>query len=284
MVQAQWTANKYKVYYNANRGNRYTTNTTSQKSQTCTYDKTYHYLGNSTFNAYWTVKFDPNGGTVSTKSRNLYSTLSNWGTNRACGAAFKNLTSTDNGTVNLNAQWTNTAIGELPTPTRTGYTFKGWYTSPTGGTKISTTTVPTGHTTYYAQWTENKYDIAFDLNKGTGSTDPILDGSKTPSNVTLKYTEHKKINNPTRAGYTFKGWEITNYTAATACFTDGKNIGHISPTPADGAQWTPGHALAGFNEFYSLGCDLAEFVKLQKKNFSKDVQVEYARNFFNEFG
>ena len=38
-----------------------------------------------------------------------------------------------------------------------------------------------------------------------------------------------------------------------------------------------------FNEFYSLGCDLAEFVKLQKKNFSKDVQVEYARNFFNEF-
>ena len=38
-----------------------------------------------------------------------------------------------------------------------------------------------------------------------------------------------------------------------------------------------------FNEFYSLGCDLAKFVKLQKKNFSKDVQVEYARNFFNEF-
>ncbi len=38
-----------------------------------------------------------------------------------------------------------------------------------------------------------------------------------------------------------------------------------------------------FNEFYSLGCDLAEFVKLQKENFSKDVQVEYARNFFNEF-
>ena len=38
-----------------------------------------------------------------------------------------------------------------------------------------------------------------------------------------------------------------------------------------------------FNEFYSLGCDLAEFVKLQKENFSKDVQVEYARKFFNEF-
>ena len=38
-----------------------------------------------------------------------------------------------------------------------------------------------------------------------------------------------------------------------------------------------------FNEFYSLGCNLAEFIKLQKENFSKDVQVEYARNFFNEF-
>ena len=57
----------------------------------------------------------------------------------------------------------NTELGELSTPTRTGYTFAGWYTEPTGGTQISSTTLtPANNTTYYAHWTINKYYI--DLN------------------------------------------------------------------------------------------------------------------------
>ena len=31
-------------------------------------------------------------------------------------------------------------LGALPTTSRTGYTFKGWYTAASGGTKIATTT------------------------------------------------------------------------------------------------------------------------------------------------
>ena len=54
-------------------------------------------------------------------------------------------------------------LSSLPTPTRTGYTFNGWYTAPLGGTKIATTTaVPSSNTTYYAHWTVNKYYL--DLN------------------------------------------------------------------------------------------------------------------------
>ncbi len=45
------------------------------------------------------------------------------------------------------------AIGTLPTATRSGYTFNGWYTSATGGTKITTATVVTKNVTYYAQFT-----------------------------------------------------------------------------------------------------------------------------------
>ena len=57
----------------------------------------------------------------------------------------------------------NTELGELSTPTRPGYTFAGWYTEPTGGTQISSTTLtPADNTTYYAHWTINKYYI--DLN------------------------------------------------------------------------------------------------------------------------
>jgi uncharacterized repeat protein (TIGR02543 family) len=46
-----------------------------------------------------------------------------------------------------------TAIGTLPTVTRTGYTFNGWYTAESGGTKIDSTTMLTTDVMYYAQWT-----------------------------------------------------------------------------------------------------------------------------------
>jgi uncharacterized repeat protein (TIGR02543 family) len=45
--------------------------------------------------------------------------------------------------------------GSLPTPARTGYTFNGWYTAPTGGSKVtsSTTVNTTGNRILYARWT-----------------------------------------------------------------------------------------------------------------------------------
>ena len=49
-----------------------------------------------------------------------------------------------------------TTLGTLPTDSREGYTFNGWYTDVTGGTQISSTTsVPSKDTTYYAQWSPN---------------------------------------------------------------------------------------------------------------------------------
>ena len=47
------------------------------------------------------------------------------------------------------------AIGALPTPTRSGYTFAGWFTAASGGTKVLATTVVPGNATYYAHWTKN---------------------------------------------------------------------------------------------------------------------------------
>ena len=45
-------------------------------------------------------------------------------------------------------------LTRLPTPTRSGsYTFKGWYTAASGGTKVTASTVFTENTTIYAQWT-----------------------------------------------------------------------------------------------------------------------------------
>lgn len=101
----------------------------------------------------------------------------------------------------------NTALGTLPTCSRTGYTFLGWYTTSSGGTKISTTTVVTKDITYYAQWSINSYTLTFNPNGGT----------VTPTSKDLEYNSaYGTLPTPTRASnvqytYTFAGW----YTAAT---------------------------------------------------------------------
>jgi len=92
--------------------------------------------------------------------------------------------------------------GELPTPTRTGYAFIGWYTAPSGGTQVtaSTTVTATSDHTLYAQWTANTYTV--ELN---------ADGDCVYVTVTYgsPYGDLPTPNPPT--GYSFSGW----YTAAS---------------------------------------------------------------------
>ena len=45
------------------------------------------------------------------------------------------------------------AIGTLPTATRVGYEFDGWFTSSSGGDQITESTIVNGDTTYFAHWT-----------------------------------------------------------------------------------------------------------------------------------
>ena len=98
-----------------------------------------------------TVTFDANGGSVSEGSRQV----------------------TEGST-----------IGTLPTPTRSGYTFKGWYTSKTGGTQISASTTINGTVTYYAQWTANQQYYWY-----VGTTKPTsISQASTVSSYPAEYT------------------------------------------------------------------------------------------------
>ncbi len=45
-------------------------------------------------------------------------------------------------------------LSSLPTPTREGYTFDGWFTAASGGTEVTTSTAFTGDGTVYARWTQ----------------------------------------------------------------------------------------------------------------------------------
>ena len=61
------------------------------------------------------------------------------------------------------------SYGTLPTPTRSGYTFAGWYTSPSGGTPVTVSTVVslTADQTLYAQWTGVSVPLATALDNTT---------------------------------------------------------------------------------------------------------------------
>jgi len=127
--------------------------------------------GNQTLYAGWsandyTVTFNANNGSVSTKSKSV----------------------------------THASIyGTLPTPTRTGYTFSGWYTAKSGGSKVtaSSTVNITANTTLYARWTAKKYTVKFNANSGSVST----------KNKTVTYAStYGTLPSPTRSKYTFSGW------------------------------------------------------------------------------
>jgi uncharacterized repeat protein (TIGR02543 family) len=88
--------------------------------------------------------------------------------------------------------------GDLAVVIRTGYTFNGWFTALTGGTKVeTTTTINNSDHTLYAQWTINQYNISFDSAGGT----PV-------ESITQNYGTAVAVPvNPTKEGHTFKGWQ-----------------------------------------------------------------------------
>ena len=114
-----------------------------------------------------TVRLNPNGGTVSTKSKNV-----------TIGKTY----------------------GTLPTPTRTGYDFDGWYTRESSGIKVDkNTAVGTNPpTTLYAHWKGKKYTVTLDANGGTVSM---------ASRTATYGSEYPALPDATRTGgYTFDGW------------------------------------------------------------------------------
>ena len=62
------------------------------------------------------------------------------------------------------------SVGSLTTPSKTGYSFQGWYTSSSGGSKISSSTVITSSVTYYAHWSAASYTVTFNGNGGTSTS------------------------------------------------------------------------------------------------------------------
>ena len=98
-------------------------------------------------------------------------------------------------------------LASLPTPTRSSYSFNGWYTEKSGGTKVTTDTVFHAKTTVYAHWTYTGggyyyppvtyYTLRFET--GGGSDISSVQGTY---NAYIDLTQYV----PTWRGHTFTGW------------------------------------------------------------------------------
>ena len=100
----------------------------------------------------------------------------------------------------------------LPTPTRKGYTFAGWYANEglTDPAVTSITHGSTGDKQFWAKWTANTYTVQFD---GNGNTD---DGTMTGQSFTYDEAQNLKANTYTRA------FTVTyNYNGATGGNSEG---------------------------------------------------------------
>lgn len=171
------TTRHFKVSYNANGGTGAPSAQTKKYGQTLTLSSTTPTRSAETVGTY-TVTYNANGGSVSPTSAKATRTSSysfaSWntkadgsGTSKAAGASY-----TSNAAATFYAQWTAsspvTSSVTLPTPTRSGYAFDGWYNAATGGTRVGgagSSYTPASSITLYAQWTGTASTIS-----ATGST------------------------------------------------------------------------------------------------------------------
>ena len=114
------------------------------------------------------------------------------------------------------------------TPTRSGYTFKGWSTS-SSATSASYSAggsfTTNANTTLYAVWQKNAattYTVSYNANGGTGAP-----SSQTKThNVTLTL----RTTTPTRSGYSFLGWSTSSTATSPTYYAGGSYTANASAT------------------------------------------------------
>ena len=231
-LYAQWAANTYTIKFN---GNGATSGSMEDLSMT------YGTPKNLTSNVFSKTGYTFMGWGIS--ASDALADYSN-------GQSVNNLTTTNGGIVNLYAIWrkeikitysANGGMGEPGSqtgyaynsdtstniilsstkPTRTGYTFKGWSTSPTATTvtyQPNTLYSFSESTILYAVWDANSYTLTINPNGGT------YNGKTENTTVTQDYGTIYTVANPTPpSGYkvTFNG---NNGTPETSSLTSTKSF------------------------------------------------------------
>ena len=209
---AQWTANAcaYTVHFDSNGGS----GTMADQEITC--GETTKLNPNKFIGPELTVTYDYHGATSGDDepSATVYKPFGVWEDNVVeelhDDEEEINYSVSNGATVTMTAQWNWYPSITLPTPEKTGYTFNGWYTEETGGTKKGeggASFNPAGDITLHAQWTANTYTVTFQDTEADGghvwwSSDfaygetPVYGGTETPAKA-----------DDSQYSYEFAGWK-----------------------------------------------------------------------------
>jgi len=258
-LQARWIAKTYTVNYNTDGGKPETITAKDVKWN----DTNLLPPGNSptkagyTFGG-WNVT---DGGSVTNVTNSMaYSSLATndsamsitltaqWTTNSYTVTFDKNTTdATAWPTPESKSVTYDAAYGALATISRDGYTFDGWYTAITGGMKVTDTTIVTnaGDNTLYAHWTAKTYTVNYNTDGGTPATIDAKTG------VLWSGTNLLPPSNPTKAGFNFAGWKLTD--GGSPLWNVSNNIAFSGLATNDSvtsitltAQWTSTSTTGGF--------------------------------------
>ena len=186
---AHWTANEYAVSFDPNGGQ------VSMSEIKVHYDSKYGVLPEPARIGYSFAGWRLNGANVIQNT--IVRTASDHVLTAAWTANRYSVTYNPNGGSVSSSSKTVTfdsAYGQLPVPTRTGYTFAGWLL---GDEIVSANTVvaTAGNHELVAQWTVNQYLVTFNANGGVGGTSALMDyGADIIAPVVV------------REGCTFDGW------------------------------------------------------------------------------
>ena len=200
-LYAKWTPNNYTVTFNPQSGT-----TSDPTTKEVTFDDAYGTLATTTRTGYtfdgWYTATEGGGAEVTTTT--VLSTASNHTLYAKWVPINYTITYQLNGGANEAGNPPTYTIESdtftLGAPTRTGYTFSGWYDNETfSGTAVTTITQgSTGNTSFYVKWTPNNYTVTFNPQSGTAS-DPAT------KEVTFDAT-YGTLATTSRTGYTFSGW------------------------------------------------------------------------------
>ena len=237
---AKWTANTYTVAFDKNNNDA----TGTMDNQNFTYDEAAKALAANAFErtgytfSGWNTETDGSGNAYTNQQK------------------VQNLTTEQDATVTLYAQWTLTPYAityhvndgtmpgtypttyniesadiTLPTPTRDGYTFGGWYINDglTGDAVTTITTGAYGAKQFWAKWTAITYTVAFDKNGGSGDA---------MDNQDFTYDAYQNLTANTYTAPTnniFGGWN-TKADGSGISFDDKEWVGNL--TTENGATVT----------------------------------------------
>ena len=204
-INAQWTANTYTITLDQQSGTDGTT------SVIATYNSampaiTIPTRNGYTFGGYYTAingggtqYYNANGG--SSKAWNIANNTILYAKWTATNYTITYNTNGGNSIAQKNYT-IETATFDLPTPTRTGYTFAGWYDNAnlTGNKVTQVAKGSTDNKTFYAAWTINQYTLNYSAGEGGTVSGSHPSGTKIDYNTSITLTA-----NPA-TGYSFVKW------------------------------------------------------------------------------